>query len=477
MKRFTEFPLSIELLEALHEMGFHRCTPIQEKVIQHLLDGKDVAGMAQTGTGKTLAFLVPILQGLKPNGHVQALIVCPTRELALQVGQVAIDLGGRIGVKAAVIYGGTALGHQRKSVFAGPDIVVGTPGRLIEFIRTSVIRMRYLRYLVLDEADRMLDMGFIEDVDFILKSAPSSRQTLLFSATLAGPVMKIASAYMHDPISVQVSPPTLLAERVVQRVVRCSHRDKEEMLVKILKQDPPDLGLVFTATREATTEIARRLRQAGFEAGSLSSLQTQRTREAIVRMFKDKEFRILVATDVAGRGLDITGISHVVNYDVPQDPEDYVHRIGRTARAGKGGTAITLVATSQDMKRLDAIAKLTKLPMEVEGDGPGVEPLPDEPSRGRGRGRSGDRSRHSSHSSHSSHASHSSHRSHAPKSASDALPAKASSHAPAAKAAGPAQASEGDEAAAAPAGRRRTGRRRGGRGRGGRKPVAPTEDR
>ena len=337
MRRFTELSLSIDLLEALHKMSFHRCTPIQEKVIPVALDGRDVSGMAQTGTGKTLAFLVPILQLLKPSGHAQALIVCPTRELARQVGQVASDLGGLVGVRTAVIYGGTSLGSQRKEVFAGPDIIVGTPGRLIDFIQTGVIRMRHIRWLVLDEADRMLDMGFIEDVDFILRSSPPSRQTMLFSATLPPPVMQIASAYMHDAVQVQVSPPTLLADRVVQLVYRVPASRKNDLLVDLLRNDPPDLCLVFTATREATTEVARRLRAAGFEAGSLSSLQTQRTREAIVSMFKSGEFKILVATDVAGRGLDITGISHVVNYDAPMDAGDYVHRIGRTARAGRGG--------------------------------------------------------------------------------------------------------------------------------------------
>jgi superfamily II DNA/RNA helicase len=442
MKRFTEFPLSIELLEALHEMRFHLCTPIQEKVIPTLLEGRDVAGMAQTGTGKTLAFLVPILQGLKPNGHVQALIVCPTRELAIQVGSVASDLGERIGAKSAVIYGGTALGHQRKQVFAGPDIVVGTPGRLIEFIRTSVIRMRHIRWLVLDEADRMLDMGFIEDVDFILKSAPPSRQTMLFSATLAPAVMKIAAQYMHDPVQIQVSPATLLVERVEQHVYQVPQRSKDDVLIALFKEDPPDLCLVFTATREATTEIARRLRSAGFEAGSLSSLQTQRTREAIVRMFKEKEFRILVATDVAGRGLDITGISHVVNYDVPQDPEDYVHRIGRTARAGREGKAITLVSTAQDMKRLEAIEKLVRAPFKMESHAraphTGEAPRAEEEtgrhgarsSRGRGRSHGG------------------------------------GSHAPS-------QSAEGAEGAARK-GSGRGGRRRGGRGRGGRTTAATT---
>jgi len=441
MMRFTEFPLDIELLEALHEMRFHRCTPIQEKVIPLLLEGRDVAGMAQTGTGKTLAFLVPILQQLKPSGHVQALVVCPTRELALQVGNVAIDLGGRIGVKGTVVYGGTALGHQRKEVFAGPDIVVGTPGRLIDFIKTSVIRMRHIRYLVLDEADRMLDMGFIDDVDFILKSAPPSRQTMLFSATLAPPVMKIAAQYMHDPIQVHVSPPTLLAERVVQKVYRVQSRRKEDLLVTLLKEDPPDLCLVFTATREATTDIARRLRSAGFEAGSLSSLQTQRTREAIVRMFKEREFKILVATDVAGRGLDITGISHVVNYDVPQDPEDYVHRIGRTARAGREGKAITFVSTAQDVKRLQAIEKLTRgtLEMESHASAPSseIESSRDEaPRRSSRQGHSSSRPRGGGKGSH-------------------------------------AGAREGESSSAGAGGRRRSGR--GGRGRGSRS-ASPNKD-
>jgi ATP-dependent RNA helicase DeaD len=363
MKRFTEFPLTIDLLEALHDMRFHICTPIQEKVIPIALEGRDVAGMAQTGTGKTLAFLVPIMNMLKPSGHTQVLIVCPTRELALQVGGVAAGLGARVGLKTSIVYGGTSLGSQRKEVYGNPDVIVGTPGRLIEFIRTSVIRMRHLRWLVLDEADRMLDMGFIEDVDFILKSAPPSRQTMLFSATLSSEVMKIASQYMHSPVTVQVSPPTLLAERVKQLVYRVPPAKKDEVLIDVLRADPPDLCLVFTARREDTTLLARKLRAAGFEAGSLSSLQSQTTREAIVRMFKSREFKILVATDVAGRGLDITGISHVVNYDAPMDPEDYVHRIGRTARAGREGLAITLVGTSQDEKRLAAIERLTKMPI------------------------------------------------------------------------------------------------------------------
>lgn len=365
MIRFTEFPLSIDLLEALHGMRFLRCTPIQEKVIPIALKGRDVSGMAQTGTGKTLAFLVPIFQMLRPKQEVQALVVCPTRELARQVGQVAIELGGSIGVKTAVVYGGTSLGHQRKAMYAGPDLVVGTPGRVIDFIRTSVIRLRHVKWLVLDEADRMLDMGFIEDVDFILRSSPPSRQTMLFSATLPQEVLQIASKYMHDPAQVMVSPAKLLADRVDQTVHRVAGGRKENLLIDLLRDEKMDLCLVFTATREATTRLSRELRAAGFEAGALSSLQTQRTREGIVRMFKSGEFRILVATDVAARGLDIVDISHVINYDISQEPGDHVHRIGRTARAGRAGRAITLVSGPQDERRLRAIEKLTGMPIRV----------------------------------------------------------------------------------------------------------------
>ncbi|HXI04322.1 MAG TPA: DEAD/DEAH box helicase, partial [Candidatus Saccharimonadales bacterium] len=365
MKRFTEFPIKIDLLEALHDLRFHRCTPIQEKVIPEALAGHDVTGMAQTGTGKTLAFLVPILQMLEPNGEVQALVVCPTRELALQVGGVAAQLGEKVGVKIAIIYGGTSLGSQRKEMFANPDVVVATPGRVIDFIKTSVVRLRHVRWLVLDEADRMLDMGFIDDVDFILRSSPPSRQTMLFSATLPAAVMEIASRYMHSPANLQVSPKTLLADRVEQRVYRVSESDKPALLTDLLRKENPDLCLVFTATREATTLMSRKLRAVGLEAGALSSLQTQRTREGIVRMFKSREFRILVATDVAARGLDIEGITHVVNYDVPMDADDYVHRIGRTARAGKEGKAITLVSGPKDERRLQNIEKLTGLPVPV----------------------------------------------------------------------------------------------------------------
>jgi ATP-dependent RNA helicase DeaD len=400
MKRFTEFPIRIDLLEALHELRFLRCTPIQEKVIPEALAGHDVTGMAQTGTGKTLAFLIPILNMLEPSGELQALIICPTRELALQVGDVAEKLGSRIGAKTMVVYGGTSLGSQRKEVFAGPDIIVGTPGRVIDFIKSSVIRLRYVRWLVLDEADRMLDMGFIDDVDFILKNSPRSRQTMLFSATLPPIIMDISLRYMHEPVNLKVSPKSLLADRVEQTVFRVEEKDKPSLLTDLMKRENPDLCLVFTATREATTTLSRRLRSVGLEAGAMSSLQTQRTREGIVRMFKNREFRILVATDVAARGLDIDGITHVVNYDAPMDSDDYVHRIGRTARAGKAGKAFTLISGPRDERRLQAIEKLTGITITVgehrlaiSGASPwGADDSHDDHGRGRGgggRGRGG----------------------------------------------------------------------------------------
>jgi ATP-dependent RNA helicase RhlE len=236
----------------------------------------------------------------------------------------------------------------------------------------------------------MLDMGFIDDVDFILKSSPPSRQTMLFSATLPREVMEIAARYMNHPVNLKVSPGSLLADRVEQRIYRLQEEQKIDLLVDLLKGENPDLCLVFTATREATTQIARRLRSAGLEAGALSSLQTQRTREGIVRMFKEREFRILAATDVAGRGLDIDGITHVVNFDAPHDAGDYVHRIGRTARAGRAGKAITFISGPRDERRLQAIQKLTGMPIEVGEHRlatSGASPWAAAASRGAGAGR------------------------------------------------------------------------------------------
>ncbi len=366
--KFTDLDLKPELHETIREAGYEECTPIQEKIIPVALEGRDLTGMAQTGTGKTAAFLIPILQMIEPSGEVQALIVTPTRELAIQVTGEGEKLGSRLGIKVAAIYGGTSIGHQRKAIFSGVDIVVGTPGRLVDFIKSAILRMRYIKWLVLDEADRMLDMGFIEDMDFICRRAPLSRQTMLFSATLPAPVVKIARSYMMHHHEVMVSPSSLVAEGVRQSLYSVDEDRKMSLLLDLLKEENPERCLIFTARREATGEVMRKLREKGFEAARFSSLQEQRHREGILSMFRAGEVTVLVATDVAGRGLDVEGITHVINYDVPMDADDYVHRIGRTARAGKKGHAITFV-TSRDEKRLNEIRRLTGMELPTIGTG------------------------------------------------------------------------------------------------------------
>ncbi len=402
---FSALKLNQKLLDAIAESGYTVCTPIQEQVIPVALTGRDIAGMAQTGTGKTAAFLIPILQMIEATGQVQALIVTPTRELAIQVCGEAEKLAAHLAVRALPVYGGTSIGHQRREIFAGADIVVGTPGRLIDFVKSAILRMRYIKWLVLDEADRMLDMGFIDDIDFLCRRAPLSRQTMLFSATLPPAVKKIAQSYMMHPHEVQVSPSTMVADRVRQSIYRVREDRKMPLLLDVLNQESPDRCLIFTARRESTGDIMRKLREKGYEAARLSSLQEQRHREGIMDMFRRGEVHILVATDVAGRGIDIGGITHVINYDIPMDADDYVHRVGRTARAGRAGHAITFV-TARDLKRLGEIRDLTgmELPLESYGDeGPGeaeAEEEPRRPSGGRSRrprgGRSGGKRRSSS---------------------------------------------------------------------------------
>lgn len=403
--KFTDIGLKPELQAAIAEAGYVECTPIQAQVIPHALTGGDITGMAQTGTGKTAAFLVPILQMLVPTGDVQALIVTPTRELAIQVCGEAEKLSRNMPVRATAVYGGTSSGHQRKEIFSGVDIVVGTPGRLIDFVKSAVLRMRFLKWLVLDEADRMLDMGFIDDIDFLCRRAPLSRQTMLFSATMPPPIMKIAQSYMMHSHEVRVSPLTMVADRVRQDIFRVREDGKMPLLLDILRKESPQRCLIFTARRESTGDIMRKLREQGFEAARLSSLQEQRHREGIMEMFRRGEVHILVATDVAGRGIDIGNITHVINYDIPMEADDYVHRIGRTARAGKEGHAITFV-TARDMKRLSQIRLLTgiELPLTVYGQDGTVAPYDIEAgadtgashSRG-GRRRSGHQSARTSH--------------------------------------------------------------------------------
>jgi len=367
--RFDSMELGEALIRVLVQLGYEECTPIQEACIPPALKGQDIVGVARTGSGKTLAFLVPILERLRPGGEVQALVVCPTRELALQVGEEARKVGRPLGVKSDVIYGGTSLGHQRQTLLGGLDLVVGTPGRLIDFIDSGYLSLRRIRWLVLDEADRMLDMGFIADVDRIMRKAPMSRQTMLFSATLPPAILNLARRYMFHPLEFRAEPRVTVPPGIVQLFYRVMESRKSDALRELLRIERPSKALVFTSTRKATAELASQIRRDGFEVHSMSSDLSQANRERALQAFRDGRVTILVATDVAGRGLDIDNISHVFNYDMPLSSEDYVHRIGRTGRLEKAGRAITLY-TPREEQALAEIEELIgqKVPRATMGE-------------------------------------------------------------------------------------------------------------
>jgi ATP-dependent RNA helicase RhlE len=407
---FRDFGLDDRIVRPLDEAGYTTPTPIQRQAIPALLEGRDLIGVAETGTGKTLAFLLPIFQRLEPGQRdAQALVVCPTRELAQQVAAEAERFGGQLGVRTVVAYGGTSSGDQKRQLAAGCDLIVGTPGRLLDFLNSAWLSVRRLRTVVLDEADRMLDMGFITDVDAILRKAPMSRQTLLFSATFPEEIRRLAQRYMFHPQIVRMHEGTRVTQNVEHVVYPVEESKKDRLLIEILAREKPKKFLVFTATREGTSQLALVLRRQGHEVISLSSLLSQANRERALAAFRKGECTALVATDVAARGLDVTGIDLVVNYDVPLQPQDYVHRVGRTGRAELTGRAITLV-TPEDEHRAERIEKLLRhdlTRLKIEGltregrsapsrrrSGEGERKRGGRPRRGGGKGRSrGGRSR------------------------------------------------------------------------------------
>jgi len=352
--QFNNFQLRPEIIQALDDAGYTTPTPIQQQAVPVLLEGGDLIGVAETGTGKTLAFLLPIFQHLKQGvTDPQALVVCPTRELAIQVAGEAVRFGEHLGVRTVLAYGGTSSGGQKQELAAGCDIVVGTPGRLLDFVTSAWLSLRKLRTLVLDEADRMLDMGFINDVDAILRKTPMSRQTCLFSATIPEEVRKLSERYMFDPQTLRMHTGTRVTSQVAHEFYPVCQDQKEELLLEILKREKPNKTLVFTATREATSEIAQVLRRRRHVVISLSSLLSQPNRERALEAFRRGECDVLVATDVAARGLDIIDIDLVINFDVPTQPQDYVHRIGRTGRAERTGKAVTLVSELDERRAVD----------------------------------------------------------------------------------------------------------------------------
>jgi len=361
LAKFKELGLSESTLKALQKKGFEEPTPIQEKIIPLFLGGEcDIIGQAQTGTGKTAAFGAPIIEKIPENsGKVQAIILTPTRELAIQVSEELNSLKGEKNLHISPIYGGQSMSRQLRMLKSGVDIVVGTPGRVIDHIQRKSLKLDNISYFVLDEADEMLNMGFIDDVKEILKAAGPEKRMLFFSATMPKPILGIARKYMQNYEHVSVSNMETVTDLTEQIYFEVREGDKFEALCRIIDIEEEFYGLVFCRTKNDTTQIAQKLGDRGYAADALNGDMSQQEREKILNLFRKQKLNILVATDVAARGIDIMDLTHVINYSLPQDPESYVHRIGRTGRAGKQGTAITFV-TSTEYRRLTYIKKNAK---------------------------------------------------------------------------------------------------------------------
>jgi ATP-dependent RNA helicase DeaD len=348
MTRFEDLGLAPDLLEAIHDVGYEAPSPIQEQGIPPLLDGLDVIGQAQTGSGKTAAFGLPMLQQVDPAVHeVQGLVLTPTRELCIQVTQALRTYGSRKGVDVVAVFGGAPIRSQQAQLRAGGQLVVGTVGRVRDLISRHSLLLHTCRFVVLDEADEMLDLGFLEDVERILALMPASRQTALFSATMPPAIRRLADQYLYHPVTVKVKAATLTVDTVEQFALEVSPREKADALVRVLEAERPEQAIVFVRTKVRCEQLFRVLRDRGMDVKALHGDMTQGARDGVMISFKEGRLPLLVATDVAARGLDITGVSHVINFDVPTSPDVYVHRIGRTARVGRSGRAITLFERRQ----------------------------------------------------------------------------------------------------------------------------------
>ena len=357
---FDDLGLQPEYLEAVERLGYTQPTPIQVETIPALLQGRDVVAQSQTGTGKTAAFMLPILQRLEPGmGSVQALVLAPTRELAKQVADATEGFARETRVRVLAVYGGQSYEVQFKALKRGVDIVVGTPGRLLDLIHQGKLDLSQVRTLVLDEADEMLEMGFIEDVELILNEMPDEKQIALFSATLPEPIRKLASKYLDHPEKISVSPNQLTVAETEQMFCRVREETKLAALAALLETEEVSSALIFARTKARAQDLADELLRRGFSADSLHGDLNQSRRELVLNRFRKGTVTLLVATDVAARGLDISDVSHVFNYDMPADAEDYVHRIGRTGRAGKKGVAITLL-TPRERSRMNQIQAYTR---------------------------------------------------------------------------------------------------------------------
>lgn len=362
--KFTELHLSENILKAVEKAGFEEPSPIQELTIPLALEGKDIIGQAQTGTGKTAAFGLPTLDKIDTSRHVvQALVIAPTRELAVQGQEELFRFGREKGVKVRSVYGGSSIEKQIKALRSGAHIVVGTPGRLLDLIKRKALKLDHVETLILDEADEMLNMGFLEDIEAIISRVPENRQTLLFSATMPEAIKRIGVKFMYDPEHVRVAAKELTTDLVDQYYIRVKEQEKFDTMTRLIDVERPELAIVFGRTKRRVDELTRGLKLRGYRAEGIHGDLDQGKRLRVLRDFKNDNIDILVATDVAARGLDISGVTHVYNYDIPQDPESYVHRIGRTGRAGKHGQSVTFVAPNE-MGYLSIIEKLTKKRMK-----------------------------------------------------------------------------------------------------------------
>lgn len=361
---FQDLGLSTSLMESISKMGFEEPSPIQAQTIPLGLQKKDVIGQAQTGTGKTAAFGIPLIEKIDvKSNNIQAVVVAPTRELAIQVSEELYKIGYHKRSRVLPIYGGQDINRQIRSLKKNPHIIVGTPGRLLDHINRKTLRLSGVHTIVLDEADEMLNMGFIEDIESILSNVPEDRQTLLFSATMPDPIRRIAEKFMKDPELVKVKAKEMTVPNITQYYLETHERKKFDVLTRLLDIQSPELAIVFGRTKRRVDELSEALTLRGYTAEGIHGDLTQAKRMSTLRKFKEGAIEVLVATDVAARGLDISGVTHVYNFDVPQDPESYVHRIGRTGRAGKTGMAMTFV-TPRELDIVKNIERTTKRKMD-----------------------------------------------------------------------------------------------------------------
>jgi ATP-dependent RNA helicase RhlE len=373
LMNFQTLGLAEPLMRALADLKFETPTPIQAAAIPPALEGRDLIGIAQTGTGKTAAFALPILNALsmtpkKPQQKAcRVLVLSPTRELSGQIVESFKDLGRHLRLSVALVIGGVPMGRQIRTMQRGSDILVATPGRLLDLCRSGAVRLNEVDFLVLDEADRMLDMGFIHDIRRLVAMLPKERQTLFFSATMPPEIAKLAREMLTDPVTVAVTPAATTAERIDQRAIRVEKAGKPALLAEVLRGEPIDRALVFARTKHGADKIVRGLEKSGIPAEAIHGNKSQSQRERALAAFRDGRVRTLVATDIAARGIDVVGISHVINYDLPNIPESYVHRIGRTARAGREGVAISF-CDREEVAFLRAIEKLIRLQIPTTGE-------------------------------------------------------------------------------------------------------------